>query len=476
MKSFMRPASPIRRFIVVWAGAILLAFALLCGGLVYSISKLHSKTSRIFFDSQSLQTNHLFEAAVLDEGRQDLLWRATRKSIYRQARQRARREATAQLQELVSQADSSHEARLASRVAEKFHALQRAGPRDAVASQAALDELLRATHLHREFNGAQMNATVRTSNRLDRAVDWYALILICGATVLVVVGGVELWSRIFKPALQISQAAREFGDGQLQTRAPVFRDDEMGALAATFNVMAEAICLREKERLEFVATLAHDLKTPLVVIGGAAHLLKDKDYRFTPEEKQEWLGRILGQTVRLEGMIADLTDGVQSQTGQLTLQRREFDFVPVVREAMAQLSAATQSHRIEYSGAASCSIHGDPKRLERVVANLLSNAVKYSARDSNVVVSLEARGGCGVLVVRDEGAGIAEADLPKLFLPFSRLDHTRHMAKGTGLGLSSVKKIVEAHGGVIKVQSHLGVGTTVEVSLPLNAPVVELPA
>ena len=250
-------------------------------------------------------------------------------------------------------------------------------------------------------------------------------------------------------------------------RAPVLREDEMGHVARTFNSMAEMIGDREKERMRFVATVAHDLKNPLVVIGGAAQLLRNKEMRLTREERAEWLGNIVKNTQRLEAMIGDLVDGVQAETGQIVLDIREFDLAKLARELVAEHGSATGSHLVRYEGAESCSVNGDRTRVERVLMNLLSNATKYSPRGSEVELKLLAEGRHAVLTVRDEGAGIAPADLPRLFQPFARLERTRTMAGGTGLGLASVKKIVEGHGGSIVIRSKLDEGTTVEVKLPL---------
>ncbi len=98
-------------------------------------------------------------------------------------------------------------------------------------------------------------------------------------------------------------------------------EDEMGDLCRTFNKMANAIRDREQERLHFVATVAHDLKSPLTVIGMAACLMRKK--QLPPAQQDEWLGRIVRNTKQLEGIVADLTDGVQAQTGQLELRREE---------------------------------------------------------------------------------------------------------------------------------------------------------
>jgi signal transduction histidine kinase len=330
--------------------------------------------------------------------------------------------------------------------------------------------LLLAIDEHRVLNGQQMDNTIAVSNRLNALMSAWAVVLILSSTVILIVGSIKIWWRMFRPSLELAAAAERFGRGDLQARAPVLRDDEMGELTRTFNAMAAAIDDRERDRLHFIATIAHDLKNPLVVIGGAASLLKRKSNAMPPDERLEWLGKIEQYTWRLEAMIADLTDSVQIATGRLALNRQELDFSRLVAEVVHDQASTTETHVLHCHTDGDCPLWGDRKRLERVVNNLLTNAIKYSPGGCAVTTEVHQRGGQAVLTVRDQGVGIAPDDLQKLFTPFARLDRTRDMAKGTGLGLSSAKKIVEAHGGTIGIQSELGVGTVVEVCLPLAAP------
>ncbi len=487
----------LRRFIMGWIVAIVLAFALLCGGLVYAVSTLHAQATHIFLDSKSLQTNHAFETALLAEGREDLLWRLSGEQRHSRSKALWLRQANLLLQEMVSEADAPREVALMGVIQTQYqtfrqaldstlgasvHGALRPGASASSAAQESLDKLQQMLHRDRDFNQEQMNATMRRGNRVNRVVDVLAVGLIALASLVMVAGGVELWSRIFRPTLLLARAARAFGGGDLQARAPVVRADEMGALASTFNTMAESIRDREKERLEFVATVAHDLRNPLAVIGGAAHLLQRKHDRLSEEEQLTWLSAIERNTHGLEAMIADLMDGVQAETGCLSLSLAPLDFALLCREITSEYIAATPTHLIRFSastGEEPCLISGDLKRLTRVVMNLISNAIKYSEAGTEIWVDVTveeappsrrasgARAGQALMRVRDEGVGIAPEDVPRLFRPFSRLDRTRTMAKGTGLGLSSVKKIVEGHGGTITIHSTLDVGTTMEVRLPL---------
>lgn len=124
------------------------------------------------------------------------------------------------------------------------------------------------------------------------------------------------------------------------------------------------------------------------------------------------------------------------------------------------------SHGFEVQIAPSVTLCGDCARLERVIGNLLSNAVKYSPAGRIVHLNLSAPEKEIVWSVRDGGEGLPEAEIARLFVPFSRLKRTQKMASGSGLGLSAIKKIVAAHGGQIRVQSPPGHGAEFQVRLP----------
>lgn len=229
--------------------------------------------------------------------------------------------------------------------------------------------------------------------------------------------------------------------------------------------MAGDIEQREKARHEFIAAIFHDIKNPLVNLGAMLRLLHRKS--LPPEESRIWLERMLRETDRIEDIIQDLTDTVQVETGRLTLQTAEMDLSQMVEEIYTAQSACITRHRIVFEREGTCMVLGDRRRLERVVVNLLSNAMKYSPEGTPITLRVVCRENRAIFSVADRGVGISPEDRENLFQPFGRLAHTRRMAHGSGLGLYIVKKIVEAHGGSIRLDSVPGEGTTVEITLPL---------
>jgi len=137
-----------------------------------------------------------------------------------------------------------------------------------------------------------------------------------------------------------------------------------------------------------------------------------------------------------------------------------------VAELYEEQNGLITSHTLVFEGYRECPILGDRRRLERVITNLLSNAIKYSPEGSTISLRLERKSDLVVFSVTDQGIGISPEDRKALFQPFGRLSRTCEMTRGAGLGLYIVKRIIDAHRGTIRVDSRLGAGATIEISLP----------
>jgi len=480
----MKPTTPhhtgIHRFISLWLATTLLSFVLLGVGLLFAVWQMRAMTGRVFTEATRLESSYRAKLALVSHRREDLLWRLTGETRHRQHGDALLREAGTLIDALRAGAATPDEAALAQRIQERYRrfraALARTNPENASTQTPAgdaanltpqVESLLSALQQHSDFRVRQKAATVRAAKRLNAQAFTFSLSLLALSMLVAGAGGAALYRRILQPASRLAEAARSVGAGDLEARATVLHDDEMGEVCRTFNDMTAVLAAREKDRLHFVATVAHDLRNPLVVIGGAAHLMQKK--QLSPDEEVTWLGYVVRNVRHLEDIIGDLHEGVQLQTGQLTLRREECDLTALCDEVVREQAALDANHPLHFSGEA-CLVRGDRKRLERVLRNLLSNAAKYSAEGRVIEVTLARRAALAVLTVRDEGVGIAPEDLSRLFRPFARLERTRAMAQGTGLGLVSVQKIIHAHGGDIRVQSILGAGTTVEVQLPVYDP------
>jgi signal transduction histidine kinase len=222
-----------------------------------------------------------------------------------------------------------------------------------------------------------------------------------------------------------------------------------------------------RQQLEFVATVSHELRTPLAVIRSAADNLADGIVHDDTRVRQ------YGELVRREGVrLTDLVEQILEfaglQSGQRSLARRPVEIAGVLREVAAAAQEAARDRLTIDLGIADPlpAVRGDEAALRRVFQNLVGNAIKYGEG----WIGVEALAGAsGIAVtIRDRGIGIAPADQARIFDPFFRAaDVVSAQVQGAGLGLSLVKRIVEAHGGEIAVESAPGKGSAFTVTLPI---------
>jgi signal transduction histidine kinase/tetratricopeptide (TPR) repeat protein len=236
--------------------------------------------------------------------------------------------------------------------------------------------------------------------------------------------------------------------------------------AAGFARIAEAVRMRD----EFLAIASHELKTPLTPLQ-----LQLDDFQRVLRRRgvdddavAQRLATMIRQTTRLSKLVENLLDLSRIAAGRLTLQPEEFDFAEMVRDVVRRLAPEAESLGCALQVRAGEPVRGrwDQLRVEQVVSNLLANAVKYGASHP-VEIDVHPAGGKVRLVVRDHGIGMSPQDAARVFERFERAVSVRHYG-GLGLGLYITRQIVEAHGGVVSVDSSLGAGATFTVVLPVD--------
>lgn len=268
-------------------------------------------------------------------------------------------------------------------------------------------------------------------------------------------------------------------DGIMLTRSIRYaverkRAEDERARMARAQAEAEA-SLRSRD--ETLASISHDLRTPLTSIRGVAQLLQRRISRggpLDPVELVERLGRIEEQTSLMARMIDDLLDVARIEAGRpLELNLEVCDLAELTERAAADVQRTTDRHRLRVVSQVEGALSGafDAVRIERVILNLLTNAVKYSPDGGEVAVIVDrAHGPAGawaVVSVRDQGIGIPPEDVPHIFERFYRASNVGDSIRGTGLGLAGAQQIVQQHGGSISATSLPGLGTTVTVRLPV---------
>lgn len=227
----------------------------------------------------------------------------------------------------------------------------------------------------------------------------------------------------------------------------------------------------EKNRLLGMA--AHDLRNPLGVILRYAEFLTDEAGPALSDEHREFLATIAETSKFMMHLVDDLLDVSQIEAGKLHLDLQPVDLGELVRRAVTlnRLLAARKKIALDYCAPpAEKPLLLDARKIEQVLNNLIGNAVKFSAPGTTVRVRCKCDARGAEIAVEDRGQGIREADLSKLFQPFSR---TATVPTGgeqsTGLGLAIVRRIVEGHGGQVRVESAVGRGSTFSFTLPVRS-------
>jgi signal transduction histidine kinase len=270
-------------------------------------------------------------------------------------------------------------------------------------------------------------------------------------------------------------------DGVTLVRALRYAIERKRAEAERARLVAEQVSAEAalRARNEMLATIAHDLRTPLTTIHGVTQLLARRvagNRLPTLEELQRQLEQISRSTIRMTHLIDELVDGARLQAGNaLELRRTRTDLVALAREAAADAQRMTDRHTVRFdSPEQTLTGTWDAARLERVLANLLSNAVKYSPEGGEVTITAACEGAApartAVLRVRDQGLGIPADDLPFIFERFYRARNVAGHIQGSGIGLAGARQILEQHGGTLTVESDEGTGSTFTVRLPLDSP------
>ena len=229
--------------------------------------------------------------------------------------------------------------------------------------------------------------------------------------------------------------------------------------------------LKELNELKnyFVASVSHDLKTPLSSINMIAELLRNN--KVTDDKSMEYLGMISGESNRLGRMINNVLDYTRIEKGLKKYSLETINLNNNVNRVMQYMSYELMMHKFEIEKilfANDIYINGDTDAINSLIENLFSNAIKYSESEKYLKVSTAINKGNPVLIIEDKGRGISEADLIEIFNPFFRGENTESSKiKGAGLGLSIVKYIIDAHNGSIEVQSEIGKGSIFKIIFPV---------
>ena len=300
-------------------------------------------------------------------------------------------------------------------------------------------------------------------------VAWRLLLATALAVAVAALAAWLLAGRLTAPLGRLVTAARRVGDGDLSTRVQVDGDGEVAEVASAFNDMAAGLERAQTEQRAFLASVGHELKTPLTTVQGYTEALLDGTVD-DPADRRRSLLRVHAETIRLARLVQDLLDLARLGRGQFAVSAVDADVGAVLREAAAAAAERAARRQVTVTTRLDSNLHAhlDPGRLRQVLDNLLDNAARSSPSGRQVLVAARPLPGGGVeAAVVDQGPGIAAEDLPHAFdrgYLWSRYRGTREV--GSGLGLAIVKALCDAMGVAIQAESGPGGGTAFRLILP----------
>ena len=249
---------------------------------------------------------------------------------------------------------------------------------------------------------------------------------------------------------------------------PIYAPDgQLLGAVSTYTDITQLHQLQEQREL-FIHMVSHDLRLPLSVVQGHAQLLQDDAETLQLQDMlQPSIAAILRATQRMNGMIQDLVDSARAEVGELLLQREAVDLHAYLSNYLDRMRTAMNIARIHLELPDNLPpVSADYGRLERIITNLLTNALKYSMPDTSVMIRAQREDAMVVVSVTDRGHGISPEEVTHLFERYYRIQR-EHDTEGLGLGLYITKRMVEAHGGRIWVESAVGKGSTFFFTLPV---------
>lgn len=289
-----------------------------------------------------------------------------------------------------------------------------------------------------------------------------SLLLAIGVAGLVALLLTLLLSRsLLRPIDALTSAARSMEKGDLSRRVSVHPSGELGELAKAFNAMADGLARMEQLRRNMVTDVAHELRTPLSNLRGYLEALMDGLIEPTPEI----IASLHEEAMLLNRLVDDLQELALAEAGQLKLVVQQIQIEEIVQKAVNPMIplAKEKGLRVEIDLPPDLpDVYVDAGRMVQVFRNLFTNAITNTQPGGEIRLSAKTLDSQVEISVQDTGRGIAPENLPYVFERFYRADKSRaRLTGGAGLGLSIVKQLVEAQGGRVEIESHLGQGTKV---------------
>ena len=312
----------------------------------------------------------------------------------------------------------------------------------------------------------------------NRTVQSIAFTNIWGYIILFLIGvGISVIYLIYyivsiqNPLTYISQAIETYKKGEFEVPFSPNSSGEVGRLETSLADMAAKIKSNDEYQQQFLANVSHDFRSPLTSIIG--YLVAMQDGTIPPELSGKYIDRVLFEAERLKELTEDIITLNELDPNAIKLSYSDFDINLVIKHIIETFEGQCRKKNITFN-LNFCSdktfIHADESKYQQIIYNLVDNAIKFSQNGGKIIISISTDdNNKAIISIEDQGVGISEDDLPKIWNRFYKTDASRGLEKkSSGLGLSIVKGVIGAHGEDIKVKSTLGKGTVFTFTATLS--------
>ena len=343
----------------------------------------------------------------------------------------------------------------------------------AIGDIASPEALASGTPITTTATGAQVGTVLLIGNapplgpreeQFLEAINRALLVSALGAAAIALALAVFLARNLTRPLRALTTAMRGVAGGDLKQRVVVTSQDELGELAHAFNAMSADLDRLTQSRRQMTADIAHDLRTPLTVIGGYIESMHDGVLKPT----QERLGLIQTEVQRLQRLVEDLRTLSQADAGELRLNCEPIALAGLLISTAQSYRPLADKQGITIKTEIADDlpqVNADPDRLAQVLGNCVTNSLRYTPAGGEILFRAWLDKRDVFVAVQDSGQGIAPDALPHIFDRFYRADSARAQGDESGLGLAIAKSIIEAHGGEILAESVAGQGTMIKIRL-----------
>ena len=287
------------------------------------------------------------------------------------------------------------------------------------------------------------------------------------ASVVVILMIYALLSKVItRPLIHMKEATEKLSKGDFKVKLPYDSKDELGELSVSIQKLAKDLERLKKERNEFLASISHELSTPLTYLIGYAKVLMRKE--LSEKEREQYLSIIAEEANQMKELVKNLLELAKIDENNFTVTKEHFEADSFLQKIIKLVEPSYKHKNIKLNliKQKNFQIYADPLRLQQIVLNLLDNAMKYSRENTEIRLEVYQSDNKTVISISDEGIGIPPDEIELIFDRLYRVEKSRSRTYGgSGIGLSVVKELVEAHGGKIEVISKLGEGSTFKVTI-----------